>query len=449
MRLKKPIDGSDYVNASPITLYSRNHTSKNIDARSTPLSSVSGGTDIPTKYIATQGPREGQFSHFWHMVMQETPGDVGVIVMLTRLFEGNKEKCSQYYPSDMKNPTLILDDNGTGKTIEETEDQGNGDPFLDPPMLRKHTNIRGAVNTLSVQAKSRSSSRERPTPSQTVTLLSSHYDPTIKCEVRELKLSLDGQSKTIYHYFFNSWPDFGKPEAEDRKALLELTKVSAFMARDAPRFVHCSAGVGRTGTWIALDFLLRELESGRLLESSPSSSTSSQSGAPPDPQDAPLPTPTWGRSGPAKVATPDPEEQEDFIAETVNSLREQRMMMVMNELQYSFIYEVVRDAFIEKYAEKQTGPIVIEVQEPSPKIARTQSPFHDLHKDSRTERLQNAEDESASEAETEIIDEDNKVAGDKDSDETIVDPYSAVAPDTIRQGIMKEKQDGVEDNEAT
>jgi protein-tyrosine phosphatase len=31
---------------------------------------------------------------------------------------------------------------------------------------------------------------------------------------------------------------------------------------DNPRIVHCSAGVGRTGTFIALEFLVGELESG-------------------------------------------------------------------------------------------------------------------------------------------------------------------------------------------
>lgn len=114
IKLATPIAGSDYVNASPIVLKSR-------------VSSIGSGiadnSDTAvyneTKYIATQGPKEGQFVQFWRMVMQETTGDVGVIVMLTQCYEANKEKCAQYFPIDTENPSIYLslhEDRGkTGK----------------------------------------------------------------------------------------------------------------------------------------------------------------------------------------------------------------------------------------------------------------------------------------------------------------------------------------------
>ncbi|KIX07565.1 uncharacterized protein Z518_02218 [Rhinocladiella mackenziei CBS 650.93] len=450
VKLKKPIGGSDYVNASPIKLKSRFLGAKPNNSASTPAStdqpSRSEPPGIESKYIATQGPKEGQFSHFWHMVMQETTGDVGVIIMLTQLYEGNKEKCAQYYPADMENPTIGLLAHEDGNEDEYTEAADDGDPFLDSPTMSADADSEGIDSESEKPGPQTNQSDESREQCGTVSLLSWHYDAKIACEVRKLKLTIDDESKEIYHYFFNGWPDFGKPEAEDRAALLELTKVSKSVAGDSPRIVHCSAGVGRTGTWIALDFLLQELEAGRLLEPSspPNTSTSTESNG------------TWGKSGPPKASTPDPKEEDDVIWDTVNTLREQRMMMVMNELQYSFLYEVLKDAFVEKYAAKETGPMVFEVQEPSPKVARRKSPFGGIYRGTRVGNVKGDEDtvsevEMDSEAETEIMEKGSMDVDTKDEQKQEVmdeDPYAAVAPETIREGQGKEEQSEVRDHEA-
>lgn len=70
--------------------------------------------------------------------------------------------------------------------------------------------------------------------------------------------------------------------------------------------VHCSAGVGRSGTYITLDYLLKEIESGNIKA----------------------------------------DEAEDPVYETVNTLREQRMFMVQSEPQYHFIYDVLKEKFV-------------------------------------------------------------------------------------------------------
>ncbi|KAH0848041.1 hypothetical protein AYO21_03596 [Fonsecaea monophora] len=479
VKLKKPIGGSDYVNASPITLRSR-LAKKSRSGTSTPAStgqpSVSSTTPVESNYIATQGPKEGQYSHFWHMVMQETPGDVGVIIMLTQLYEGNKEKCAQYFPHNMDNPTIILPAHEDGGDDDgDTEAADDGDPFLDSCTRSAETDSVG-TDVEDTRSEPRSAARDNgqgDTAQEqgscgSVTLLSLDYDARIGCEVRKLRLTIDGNTKTIYHYLFHGWPDFGKPEAEDRRALVELTKVSRAVAGDSPRIVHCSAGVGRTGTWIALDFLLQELEAGRLVESSPPQTgthtpTTNSNGAG-----------TWGRSGPVKASTPDPKDEDDLIWETVNTLREQRMMMVMNELQYSFLYEVLKEAFIDKYAETETGPVVIEVQEPSPKVARRRSPFGGMFRDGRVDAAQGNGSEdtvpadsvefSESEAETEIMDKpktgmelDRVDAVDDGSAEDVgdhakdgeadEDPYAAVAPESIREGQGKKEQNEVHEHE--
>lgn len=69
--------------------------------------------------------------------------------------------------------------------------------------------------------------------------------------------------------------------------------------------MHCSAGVGRSGTYITLDYLLKEIESGSIKA----------------------------------------DEAEDPVYETVNTLREQRMYMVQSEPQYHFIYDVLKGKF--------------------------------------------------------------------------------------------------------
>lgn len=151
-----------------------------------------------------------------------------------------------------------------------------------------------------------SSQEEAPQDIGKVTLLESTFDAKSRSEIRKLELTVGSESKIVWHFLFAGWADYSKPEGSDREALLELIKLSAAKSGpDNPRVVHCSAGVGRTGTFIALDHLLQELESGQLLQ----------------------------------VADP----ETDPVFETVNQMREQRMMMVYNEMQMQFIYEVLRE----------------------------------------------------------------------------------------------------------
>lgn len=392
VKLKTPINGSDYVNASPIILRSRSGEN--------PVQEV--------KYIATQGPKSGQQSHFWHLVHQETSGDTGVVIMLTQLVEENKEKCSAYFPSELNNPTLVL-------AHEETKMNGgrpDGDPFLEFPSSPDTDVSEGSAET-------------DPGSADTITLLSKQFDPEVACDVRKFRLTINNVSKTIVHYLFSRWPDFGKPEAEDRKGLIQLCRRSFIEARESPRFVHCSAGVGRTGTWIALDFLIREVEEDRLLDSvrAPTGRNGSQSAV----NDEVAKTETWGRSGPMKVNTPTQEDgfdkdEHDLIFETVNSLREQRMMMVVRDVQYVFLYEVMKEAFLEKYAARPQGAVVKEGID-----------VDTLPRHPKAPRISDAgEEEVGSEAETEIIEDETHWKKIDDDD----DPYSAVSPTLLQRGMQ-------------
>lgn len=440
IKLAHPIHGSDYINASPIKLRTLNH----------PRGRPGGSPDtfVGTRYIATQGPKSDQTSHFWHMVMQQTSGPVGAIIMLTQCYEGLKEKCAQYFPLDHSSPTIHIPPEPKQKQDPPAPLADDGDPFLDPlPRDADTDSSPGSTPDPSLSSNRTPPTPPSPTPEThtlpgTVTLLNLTHDATIGCEVRTLGLTFGNTTKTIYHYFYGNWADFGKPEAEDRLALLQLMRVSKQVAAGSPRIVHCSAGVGRTGTWIALDFLLHELEEGRIAESyfdtstitRPAPETRGNGNGKPEKS-------TWGKSGPAKVTTPEPKES-DIIHDTVDRLRLQRMMMVMNEIQYTFLYEALRERFIEIYAERESGPRITSeasisgplgresgplgggVEERSPKVARTES------MEMQEGSVGREQSEEVSEAETEIAE---KAGGERD-------PYRAVAPEHIRKGV--EKQEG-------
>lgn len=404
IKLKQPIAGSDYVNASPIVLKSRSP----------------GSTSTEVKYIATQGPKMGQASHFWHMVHQELTGDTGVIIMLTQLVEDNKEKCAQYYPFSPESPTMVLqheEERSTALDDGKTPSSGCA--------------VRADPNISEASEESENTEQQARQATDTITLVSKEFDSDVGCEVRRMTLTVNNQSKNIIHYLFGRWPDFGKPDVDDRKALIELSRRSYKEAGNNPRIVHCSAGVGRTGTWIALDFLVREVEEGRLLDSVKTpSSTPAQSDQPR--VDSPR-VETWGRSGPPKVMTPTTEdgfekEDQDLIFDTVNTLREQRMMMVIRDVQFSFLYDVVREAVLEKYRGKPEGAVIKEAGDLDVRPRRTKQPrISDEY----------AGSESASEAETEIMDIDGQhTRTNNDNDDE--DPYSAVSPDALRRGMSQE-----------
>lgn len=468
VKLRTPIGGSDYINASPISLKSQTSTPSTGPASSpssTPADYSSPVKLSEMKYIATQGPKDDQFLHFWQMVMQETVGPVGVIVMLTQCYEGIKEKCSQYFPKDLDNPVLVLD---TREGEPETTDAAaeNGDPFNSPrsrsddtDRLTLDTNDDGETAGVNgteapedpeqdqsmTDEDSEASQEASPIAKQntgSVTLQSLTMDPKSRCEIRRMRLEIGGETKEIYHYLFNGWPDYGKPEGDDRRALLELTQQTRKHAQANgstdngipatgsvnPRFVHCSAGVGRTGTFIALDWLLTQLEQGNLVPKTPKQESNLAAFQENSNVNGSGKTETWGKSGPVKEKESTPEAQDgfDLIYDTVDKLREQRMMMVMNEIQYSFLYEVVKEAFVEKYAKAPTVGVV--------DVGNVEA----VSSESEPGRVDNAEgagatpgsprDDLFSEAETEIE----------------ADPYQAVAPQSIRAEVEGAKAVGTE-----
>nr|CAD7402639.1 unnamed protein product [Timema poppensis] len=145
-------------------------------------------------YIATQGPRPTTVVDFWRMVWQE---QVSVIAMLANVIENGKKKCEQYWPE-------------LGK--EETH---------------------GAVTILTAD-------------------VSVFADFTF----RHFNVSCKSKKRKVSHLHFTSWPDHGVPFYPQSVAAY-LKKLLLTPRGTGPILVHCSAGVGRTGTIILADICLR------------------------------------------------------------------------------------------------------------------------------------------------------------------------------------------------
>lgn len=152
-----------------------------------------------------------------------------------------------------------------------------------------------------------------------------------------------GEPVIFKHMLFSSWPDHSVPEPEDRVALLRFAhlvdqanrdlssqpaEVRDRLDPDPPIIVGCSAGIGRTGTFIALSSLLRAY---RFLP--PSCSLLHE----PNEELPPLEPSPLG---------PLPEEvAEDQVAQEIDALREQRPGMVQRPDQVQLIYECLMMAF--------------------------------------------------------------------------------------------------------
>lgn len=70
------------------------------------------------------------------------------------------------------------------------------------------------------------------------------------------------ESHPLRQFHFTSWPDHGVPDTTDLLINFRYL-VRDYMKQippESPILVHCSAGVGRTGTFIAIDRLIYQIE---------------------------------------------------------------------------------------------------------------------------------------------------------------------------------------------
>lgn len=209
-------------------------------------------------FICAQAPLSSTMDDFWRMIVEQS---CAVIVMLTKI----DQTAQAYFPLDTATPRVF--DNFTVTLCEEPK-------------------VFGAKKTIVL---------------------------------RKLRLtSTKYQSQTVFHLQYSSWPDRGVPEsAEDLLQLIALTDQCQAYGRtiglSGPVVAHCSAGVGRTGVFVAVYLVLLRIATG----------------------------------------------QTASILATVHAMRQQRHGMVQSAAQYAFIYEAVLAAVARRKEAKQLSALLV------------------------------------------------------------------------------------------
>eukprot|EP00794_Sanderia_malayensis_P018949 gene18949-20855_t len=159
--------------------------------------------EIKRKYILSQGPLPDTCGHFWQMVWEQNSS---AVIMLNKIIEKNSVKCHPYWPM------------GEDEELE----------FSD------------------FRIKNRS---ERSANSYVV---------------RDLQLEQisTGMSRTVKQFHYMLWPDFGVPTRPETflNFLYDIRDSEVFSPKHGPPVIHCSAGIGRSGTFCLVDCVLKKAE---------------------------------------------------------------------------------------------------------------------------------------------------------------------------------------------
>ncbi len=225
--------------------YSENITTDYINASYIDLKSFDDEfLSVKNYYISTQAPLTNQISAFWLMVWENKSP---IIVMLTNFTEKGYTKANPYW-------------------FENTAKIGNG-LFL----------------TLAYEKK---------------------VGKYLTHRTFNLSRVIEGKTvdRIIEHYQYQEWPDHGRPKTtETIRQLIQITNNCRKLKRKegltGPPIFHCSAGVGRTGTFIAIDVGIRMVK----------------------------------------------EHKNVDIPKIVKQIRRYRMFMVQSSDQYKFIYDAIED----------------------------------------------------------------------------------------------------------
>ncbi|CAF1014977.1 unnamed protein product [Adineta ricciae] len=170
---------------------------------------VKGFPDESRTFIATQGPLANTIIDFYRMIWQE---HVPVVVMITRLFEKNKAKCERYLPDSRSNQY---------------------GPFQ--------------VHVKSVSHQS-------------------------DYEIRRLIIEFENEQREVEHYWYTAWPDQSCPDVThpliELVKKVEMSRIELNNTNKAvgPVVVHCSAGIGRTGCFIALSNGIKQLDNEHIVD---------------------------------------------------------------------------------------------------------------------------------------------------------------------------------------
>lgn len=295
-------------------------------------------------WIASQAPLPNTAHTFLSMIMQSTmrpPASlfspqgpypthpttrIRTVVQLTNIMEGNRRKAHAYFPSTVGNFVIIPAEDRSLQALKVT--------LLHQESIQEAHCVK---STISVVPVNNLPSRQPQT--------SDYMDLEEKDDIPD-KHGEQADARVVFtHLLYTSWPDHGVPEDEHRTSLVNFVHLADRLNRDVtlafypptkanntsssgldpdpPIVVGCSAGVGRTGSFIALSSLLRNLGK--------------------------LPPPSFATPSsviPPSALGPLPERfADDLIVQEVDSLREQRQRMLDRPEQIVLIYEMLLEVF--------------------------------------------------------------------------------------------------------
>jgi protein tyrosine phosphatase len=150
-------------------------------------------------YISTQGPLNSTIQDFWRMIWQEK---VTVLVMLTKEFENGVNKSARYWPSNRS----IMFGNFQITVLSTEKDPITGDDLLIRKLIVKNSK------------------------------------------------ELDEPEREVIHFQYTGWPDHGLPPQSRSHHFLHLLSLvdNAIAEKGGLICIHCSAGIGRSGTFCTI-----------------------------------------------------------------------------------------------------------------------------------------------------------------------------------------------------
>lgn len=159
------------------------------------------------KYILTQGPLPHTAKHFWQMIWEQ---NTAAIIMLNKVVEKNQIKCYEYWPC--------------------------GEAY-------------GHSNQLEFG-------------NFKINYLQELHNEYFTIRSLELENTLTRERRSIQHFHYLTWPDFGVPTspATFLAFLFEVRRAGVMSNDMGPCVIHCSAGIGRSGTFVMVDSVLTEIE---------------------------------------------------------------------------------------------------------------------------------------------------------------------------------------------
>ncbi|VDM66979.1 unnamed protein product, partial [Strongylus vulgaris] len=209
--LRWPGIDSDYIHANYVATPSKDHHFICTQARNQKL--------YRSKILSTlcfKGPLLNTMHAFWAMVIQEKSD---FVLMLCNVIECEKRKCEQYWPYNV-GESMAFGEDTDGKIIVTSMEVY---VYVNAhPMSEEDNFIR--VSKLRLDYKENS----------------------------------EDKSRIVYHYHWENWPDRGVPPTK----LTPINLLAEVRGSSAPIIVHCSAGIGRTGTIVAISYVQEKMQNG-------------------------------------------------------------------------------------------------------------------------------------------------------------------------------------------